>query len=539
MNVQLTDTNPPLVVEASPTGLQWIIAKYAFSLLCVCLATWVRMELDDTLGDRLPFGTYFLAVFFAAWLGGTGPGLVCLLASVFAAAHFIIGPTESWAINDRASQLSLLVFWMVGIVSIILFRGLERKTRLSAESFKRIEILNQQLTAADRAKDEFISVLAHELRNPLAAMQSGVELLLHPAASSSQLNSTCQLHAKHLAHMRHLVDDLFDVSRYLRGQLHLQFEVVDLREPVEHATNFVDAALKEKSQTLKMLLPAHPVMVRVDPVRITQAVSNLLVNACKFTPHAGCITLLVEQDDSVVRVLVKDSGVGIDPSMHAMIFEPFNQVVPGRARLNGGLGLGLTLVKKVIELHAGHVTVASAGLGRGSCFTIDLPTEIVPDSLSPRGDAVDPSREISSGPAFAGTSPLVLIVDDNQDAANTLATLLGLHGIQSRMCFDGVTAVQMVEEFKPDYVILDIGLPNMDGYEVARRIRCSRAADGVTLIALTGWGGEEHKRLAREAGITHHLTKPALLHQLLPLLVRRSTPPAESASVVVASASPS
>ncbi|MCA9132755.1 MAG: HAMP domain-containing histidine kinase, partial [Planctomycetales bacterium] len=353
--------------------VRWLVAKYSFALLCVTLATWIRLELAEILGDRMPFGTYFLAVFIAAWLGGAGPGLLCLAGSIVAAAHFIVEPANSLFISEPAPLLSLLVFGLVGTVTILLFHGLARKSELASESFRRIELLNQRLTAADRAKDEFISVLAHELRNPLAPMQSAAELLQHPAVSPAQVAATGKLYARHLAHMRHLVDDLFHVSRYLRGQLNLQWEIVDLRQPIGNAVEFINAALEEKSLVLKILLPPEPLMLRVDPVRITQAVANLLVNAVKFTPHGGSITLLVERSGNEAKIMVKDSGIGIDPSMHNMIFEPFNQVVPGRARLNGGLGLGLTLVKKVIELHGGKVAVASAGLGRGSCFTISLP----------------------------------------------------------------------------------------------------------------------------------------------------------------------
>ncbi len=492
------------------------IAKYAFALMCVGLATFTRVELDATLGNKLPFGTYFLAVIFAAWLGGTGPAILCLACSVPAAAHFIIEPHDSLTIPDPASQIALGVFALVGIVSILLFHGIERKSSIAAESLRKVELLNQELTVANEAKDEFISLLAHELRNPLAPLQTAAELLQMSNLTPTQVNDTGRLCARHLAHMRHLVDDLFDVSRYLRGQLKLQIETVDLRQSIDEAIEFVKSQIDAKHQLLKVLVPQEPTMLAIDPLRITQAVSNLLVNASKFTPDGGRITLLVEQTDQHAHIIVKDTGQGIDPSMRELIFEPFNQVVPGRARLNGGLGLGLTLVKKLVELHSGRVSVSSSGLGRGSCFTIQLPLLTPEMTASPcvlMDDRASPGLRTESP-----STNLVLIVDDNEDAASTLGTLLEIKGFTTQIRHDGVSAIAACLEFSPDTILLDIGLPGIDGYEVAKRIRHLVLPKRPCLIAVTGWGEEEHKRLSKDAGIDHHLVKPIVIDQLFPLL---------------------
>ena len=368
---------------------------------------------------------------------------------------------------------------------------------------------SEALHDADRRKSEFLATLAHELRNPLAPIRNGLELLRMGAdkpGSATRLGGVRAMMERQVGHMVHLINDLLDIARVSSGKLVLQVQPVDLRDVIATAVETSRPLIDAAGHGLSVDLPATAVPVDADPVRISQVVSNLLSNAAKYTPPGGRIGLAVRLDGGDALVTVRDNGVGIAPDMLAAVFEMFTQVARSIERASGGLGIGLSLVRRLVELHGGVVSAHSDGEGLGSCFTVRLPLMVAPLAATPPpAPAVDGALRAGQ----AGTLQ-VLVADDNVDAATTLATLLEMAGHTVRVVHDGAAAVEEAARFHPDLVFLDIGMPFMDGYEAARRLRQLPALDGAMLVALTGWGTEEDRARSRAAGFDRHLLKPAL-----------------------------
>ncbi len=360
--------------------------------------------------------------------------------------------------------------------------------------------LFEQLRTADRRKDEFLATLAHELRNPLAPVRTGLAVLRStPDANTAE--RTRQMMERQLAHMVHLIDDLLDLSRVTRDQVQLDLERVEIAaiigNAVESSQPFIDAA----GVALIVTLPDTPLHVDADRIRLSQVVSNLLSNAAKFTPRGGRVELEVVDDGAHALVRVADSGIGIPPQMLTHIFEMFVQVGDGLTRTEGGLGIGLTLVRRLVELHGGQAWADSEGPARGSRFFVRLPK-------APAGAVFPASEDAAPVMPHAPDSRRVLVVDDNHDAADMLATLLEFDGHEVRTAPDGPAALAIAREFRPDIVFLDIGLPGMNGYELAKRLREVPGLAAVKLVAVTGWGQDEDRRQSTQAGIDRHLTKP-------------------------------
>jgi CheY-like chemotaxis protein/two-component sensor histidine kinase len=372
------------------------------------------------------------------------------------------------------------------------------------------------LQTADRAKNEFLAILAHELRNPLAPIRNAVQILNREGALGPESQWALSAIERQVRQMARLIDDLVDVSRITANRLDLRRERVDLAEVLRSAIETSGALLQAGGQEFTVVLPEPPVVLDADPVRLAQAVSNLLSNAAKYTERNGHIWLIAERDADTAVVSVRDTGVGIPSPLLPHVFEMFTQGEQARARALGGLGIGLTLVKRLIELHGGTVSAESAGPDLGSTFVVRLPIA---------------RAEISGGAPTsledaAGTSPprfRILIVDDNRDAADSLAMLLKIAGSEIRTAYDGLEAVRVAAEFQPEVVLLDIGLPKLDGHEVAERIRRERWGRRACLIAVTGWSDESDRARSRAAGFDHHLVKPldtAHLAQLLGAIER-------------------
>ena len=301
--------------------------------------------------------------------------------------------------------------------------------------------------------------------------------------------------------MSSLLDDLLDVSRITRGAFTLKKERVDVKTLLENAVESVQPVMDTKRHTLRMEIPEIPVVLEVDPVRLTQILTNLLTNAAKYTPSNGLISVggrLQEQD---IILFVRDNGVGIAPAMIPQIFDMFTQVESPEGPSEGGLGIGLALVKGLVHLHSGRITATSAGLGHGSEFVVSLPRSLIFDAPLAHSEALDD---------MANSSPRrrVLIADDSQDGAESLGMLLNLSGHEVFLAHTGTEALEVAREHRPDVAVLDIGMPGLSGYEVAQRIRLEPWGERITLIALTGWGQENDKRRAQAAGFDHHCTKP-------------------------------
>jgi signal transduction histidine kinase len=368
-----------------------------------------------------------------------------------------------------------------------------------------------QLQEQDRLKDEFLATLAHELRNPLAPIRNALTILKHAHDKPEQLGRTREMMERQVVHMVRLIDDLLDVSRISRGKLELRREPVELATVIHQAVETCRPTFEGAGHEVTVTLPPEPVYLNADSFRLSQVFGNLLSNASKFMEPGGRIWLTAERLGSDIVVSVKDTGIGIPPDKIESIFEMFSQVDKTLERSQTGLGIGLTLAKRLVELHGGSLEARSAGLGEGSELVVWLPTLI--EKPQPQPPSEGPAEE----PA-ATNRRRILIVDDNQDSAESLATLLTLKGNETHTASSGQEAVEAATRLRPDVILLDIGMPNMNGYEACRRIREQPGGNDVVIIALTGWGQDEDRRRSSEAGFNEHLVKPldpAVLMKLL------------------------
>jgi signal transduction histidine kinase len=373
----------------------------------------------------------------------------------------------------------------------------------------------EDLRAADRRKDEFLAMLAHELRNPLAPIRNGLQILKMAADKPAAVAKTRDMMDRQVQHLSRLVDDLLDVSRITRGKAELRKGQVDLTAALGRAVETVRPLIEERRHKLIVTQPGRPVWVWADATRITQVVGNLLTNAAKYTEEGGRITLALEEPNGDAVIRVTDTGTGIPADMLPKVFELFTQVDRTLDRSQGGLGIGLTLVKSLVEMHDGTVAAHSGGVGKGSEFVVRLPK--MP------ADQVALSRP-KNGTDFAdGPRHRILVVDDNVDAGESLGQLLQFSGHQVVVAHSGPKAIEVSRAFQPRVALLDIGLPGMDGYELARSLRAEPFGPELLLIALTGYGQDEDRRRTREAGFDHHLTKPADPKVLVKILAGKTS----------------
>ncbi len=364
-----------------------------------------------------------------------------------------------------------------------------------AEAGRRAEALRE----ADRRKDEFLATLAHELRNPLAPLRNAVQILRSPKANTEMTQRALDMMERQLRQMVRLVDDLLDVSRITTGKLAVRKQFIDLHGVLEDAVETVRPFIESRQHRLELRIAPEPLTVLGDGTRLAQVFGNLLHNAAKYTEPGGVITLAARREAGNVVVRVSDTGIGLDPRSIATIFEMFVQVDRSLTRAQAGLGVGLTLARRLIALHEGTVTACSEGAGKGSEFVVRIPAA----EPGQGGAAAKPTIEQEESPSLR-----ILLADDNVDFANSLASLLAARGHDVRVAHDGAEALRAVEEFTPDFVFLDIGMPKVHGYEVARRLREKPALADSVLVALTGWGQEDDRRRVQEAGFDRHLVKP-------------------------------
>ena len=389
---------------------------------------------------------------------------------------------EGWRVRKDGSR-----FWANVVITALYdddgeLRGFAKVTRDMTES-KRAE----RLEADAQQMSEFVAMLAHELRNPLAPIRNAVSLMQRRLHEPDRVRWGLEVIERQSAQLTRLVDDLLDVSRITRGTIRLERAPVPLADAVQHAIEAIRPACDEKKHVLEVQVHDAPV-VRGDLVRLTQIVSNLLANACKYTPPGGRIEVSIDSDGDVGRVTVRDSGMGIAPELLPRVFDLFTQEARALDRAEGGLGLGLAIGLRLAQMHGGSLEAHSEGPGCGSAFVLSLP--------------LAPSSET------AGAGHRVLVVDDNRDAALTLQALFEVNGDDAVIAHDGETALRMARNLHPDVVLLDIGLPGMNGYEVARALRAIPGMQSVLLVAATGYGSENDRRRAMEAGFDMHVPKP-------------------------------
>ena len=369
--------------------------------------------------------------------------------------------------------------------------------------------VEEALRTADQRKDAFIAILGHELRNPLAPIRNAVQLLRAAGAMAPELEWARDVIDRQVQHMSRLIDDLLDIARITHDRMELQIQPVELAMVVHAAVEICRPLVEERRHTMVVLLPAEPIVVDADAMRLAQVFGNLINNAAKYSEPGGRIMIEARRESNEVMVSVRDEGIGIERDMLPRIFDQFRQI--GTKGAGGGLGIGLALVKRLVDLHGGRVTATSKGRGAGSEFEVRLP--VVAEQT-----AAIPAAAVEAPLARAPTALRILIVDDNEDSAVSLGTVLGTIGYDIHTAHDGVRGLDAATALRPDVIILDIGLPEMDGYEVARRIRAEPWGQPVTLIALTGWGQAEDRRRTAAAGFDKHLVKPvdpAALAQLL------------------------
>jgi signal transduction histidine kinase/ActR/RegA family two-component response regulator len=369
---------------------------------------------------------------------------------------------------------------------------------------------NRELQNQARAKDDFLATLSHELRNPLSALTTAAHLLDRDNLDSSSDLMARQIVKRQTSLMGRLLDDLLDVSRITRGKLEIRKTPTVVSAIVESAIETVQPLLNRKGHAFSVSIPDRDVIIEADSVRLAQVLANLLTNAAKYTEPHGRIELSVERAGDMMELRVRDSGIGIPPESKAEVFKMFAQLRPAIDRSEGGLGIGLALAKGLTELHGGTIEVASEGLGRGSEFTVRIPVAR-PSAQAAGGESQASSRS-------APKKCELIVADDNPDALQSLAMLLEMEGHKVRAASDGPSALALAEQKMPDLMLLDIGMPGLNGYEVASRVRELEGGDVVMLVALTGWGQPADRARASEAGFDHHLTKPIDYDQLAELL---------------------
>jgi PAS domain S-box-containing protein len=418
---------------------------------------------------------------------------------------------EGWRVRKDGSQ-----FWANMVLTALYdvdgrLRGFAKVTRDMSDR-KRLEALEE----AGRHTRHFLAMLAHELRNPLAPIRNAVSVMRNRGLGDQELRACRDIVERQVEHLSRLVDDLFDVSRITSGKVVLQKRVLDVATAVTHAVECIRPFVEARNQRLEIDLPQDPIRVQGDLTRLAQVVQNLLHNSTKYTPPGGRIVLTLRRENDTAVIRVRDDGVGIAAHLLPKVFDLFMQAERPVDRSDGGLGIGLTLVRQLIELHGGSVEAMSEGPGRGSEFTVRLPC-MRPGS----SELILPEDTVVTSEAQSPSAPRrILVVDDNRDSAESMAMLLRLCGHQTWLAFDGDSAVSLAAEHAPDTVVLDIGLPGMDGYQVARTLRGLPQTSDSLLIALTGYGQEEDRQRSKAAGFSEHFVKPVDVESLLQAIAR-------------------
>jgi len=399
------------------------------------------------------------------------------------------------------------------IESSRVFTGIARditdRKRLEQQLNERL----RELADADRQKNEFLAMLAHELRNPLAPLRNALHLM-KPGAAPDLIEQARSIMDRQLEYLMRLVDDLLDVSRIIRNKIELRKEPVDLSAAVARAVETAQPVIDSHGHKLLVSLPERPIAVQGDLIRLSQVIANLLSNAAKYSDRPGRIQLSVDRSGNEAVVRVRDEGIGIEADLLPRIFDLFVQADHSLARSGGGMGMGLTLVKRLVEMHGGRVSAFSDGPGKGSDFVVRLPAR----SSAP----VEEQRSVSESLPEKGRRR-VLVVDDNVDAADSMALILKMSGYEAQCAYDGPSALDAAQQYNPDVVVLDIGLPGMTGYEVAQKLREQRRFDQTPIIAVTGYGQEDDRRKSRQAGFDHHLVKPVSPEVLQSFLAKGRT----------------
>ncbi|HET9595280.1 MAG TPA: ATP-binding protein [Anaeromyxobacteraceae bacterium] len=420
-----------------------------------------------------------------------------------------------WPIADSAAPIRDAAGAITGVVLVFRDQAAERRARNALEESRRealaraaqLEAVEQSLREADERKNAFLAMLSHELRNPLAPIRNSLHLLERVAAASPQSVQAKEVLGRQVDHLTRLVDDLLDITRISHGKVELRRTVVDLRDLVQKACSDHASVFEQRGIELFVSVPGSALWIDADVTRISQVLRNLLVNAVKFTPEGGKVQMVASRASERIEVAVEDDGVGLEPAALARVFEPFVQAESRQGLGRGGLGLGLALVKGLVEAHGGSVRAGSPGLDRGSAFVVTLPSSRAPEVR----------QDIPRAPAPASALD-ILVIEDNVDGAETLAAVLELHGHRTHIATDGPSGLSRARELKPSVILCDIDLPGLSGYDIARALKAEGGLPETRLIALSGYARADDRRLAIDAGFSAHLAKPVSLDELEAIL---------------------
>jgi signal transduction histidine kinase/ActR/RegA family two-component response regulator len=463
-----------------------------------------------------------LASFIAFWLRGA------VTKPIFAVTDVARQVMQSRDFSLRAEkftedEIGVLVDAFNDMLSEVERRAkaLEASNRSLEREMTERQAAEDALRLADRRKDEFLATLAHELRNPLAPLLNSLNILRSPQQDPVVHDRAQSVMERQLKQMVRLVDDLLDVSRITTGKLAISKVCIDIQSVIRDAVESSSTFIKERGHELTLDIPEEPVYIKADPIRLAQVFSNLLNNSAKYTNPGGSIQFAASVINDGVLFTITDNGIGIEPDMLNNIFDMFTQVDQTLERAQAGLGVGLALARHLVELHGGQLQVSSPGTGCGSTFSLRLALAEPPASASTR---------TSQSTDSSGQRRRVLLVDDNVDFVSTLKILLSTMGHDIRIAHDGVTAQSVAREFQPEFAFLDIGMPGMNGYDLARYLRQSPETANAILVAVTGWGQDKDRQLSKSAGFNHHLVKPVELSQVMEIIEAGVTPPNDPAA---------
>lgn len=482
-------------------------------VIALLAATAVRLSLDPILENRAPHGFYIVATMYIAWSRGLWPALLTVAAGMMVANYLFVPPRYSFAEEGIEQHISTGLSLFLGVSAAVLSESLRATARENARLYRLAR------EAAVR-REEFIAMASHELRNPLAPIRNALSILQEPGLGPAESVEAREMIERQLRHLTRLVDDLLDVSRLSRGVIELREQQLELRPIVEAAREIAEPLVHAKQQSLSVELPDEPIYLYGDPTRLTQVLANLLNNAAKYTGSGGRIWLRAAAEGDQVVVRVRDTGIGLAPESLTRIFDAFEQVDTSVHTSHGGLGIGLALVRKLVQLHGGSVSASSPGRGQGSEFVVVLPRLTKMLQLPRPQEKLPPVRPVSS----ASAQRRILVVDDNQANARSLGMLLKLRKHEVQVCHDGPTALDAARGFRPDAVLADLGMPHMSGLELARKLRALPGLEHVLLIAITGFGQPADRSESQAAGFDWHLIKPVDAAELDRILQATSEP---------------
>jgi signal transduction histidine kinase/ActR/RegA family two-component response regulator len=492
-------------------------SQYFVAIAATAIALAARFILESSLGNVAPFMLFTLSVMVAAWDGGLGPGLLATVLGVALGSYFFLEPRYSFLIHSGAERVEESLFLGVGISISILSQA-----RLSLLA-KRQQLLVSAQDArraaedANRLKDEFLSNVSHELRTPLTAIKGWAQMLRAGRLNTAQAAHGLETIVRNAESQNQIINDLLDVSSIITGKMRLDVAPLNLGSVIEAAVETVRQAAEAKGIRLSVLVDSVAETVTGDAARLQQVVWNLLSNAVKFAPKGGRVEVRLERADSHVEIIVADNGQGIKPEFLPYVFERFRQEEGGTSRHQGGLGLGLAIVRQIVELHGGTVHAASEGLGKGATFRVALPIAPVL-SVSPdesRGKAAGGRLAIEKPPSLAGVR--VLFVDDDADARELITMMLAQDGAEVRTAVSAAEALAVCDEWRPDVLISDIGMPGEDGYMLMKKLRERESERGehIPAIALTAYGRREDCQRALSVGFESYIPKPVEQAELL------------------------